>query len=189
MNFRITNLLPFFDKKSFLLSLFLLLAIPCFARTKSDFEVAGDITQILLPISAATYSLCLKDYEGIKQFSYAFSSSLATTYALKYSVNRTRPDGTDYSFPSGHTTAAFSAASFIHFRYGWGKAIPAYVLASYVGYSRVRADRHYQSDVYAGAIIATGFSYLYTTHYAPKDLQIVPLVGKNFQGVSLTYRF
>ncbi len=180
---------PFLSKKALVALIFFAFATTSFARTKSDFEVTGDVLQILLPVSVATTNIYLKDYQGLKQFTYAFGSSLATTYLLKYSINRKRPDGTDYSFPSGHTNAAFSAASFIQFRYGWKKAIPAYILASYVGYSRVRAERHYQSDVYAGALIGICFSYLYATPYKPKNLLVSPILQKNYLSVSLTYRY
>ena len=166
-------------KKAALLLIFILFTSTGFARTKSDFEVAGDILQILLPISTATTNLYLQDYEGLKQFSYAFGSTLSTTYILKYTINRERPDGTDHSFPSGHTSASFSAASFIHFRYGWKKAIPSYLVASYVGYSRVRAERHYQSDVYAGAAISVLFSYLFAKSYTPEDVILTPMSKKS----------
>lgn len=40
----------------------------------------------------------------------SFAIDAAFTYGLKYTVKSTRPDGTDnHSFPSGHTSFAFSA--------------------------------------------------------------------------------
>ena len=45
------------------------------------------------------------------------------------------------------------AATFIQQRYGWQYGLPAYVAASYVGYTRVASDQHYLEDVLAGAAI------------------------------------
>jgi hypothetical protein len=76
-----------------------------------------------------------------------------TTGALKYSVNETRPNGGAHSFPSGHTSAAFTGAEFIRKEYGWGWGAPAYFAAGFVAWSRVEADKHYTHDVLAGAAI------------------------------------
>ncbi len=87
----------------------------------------------------------------------------ASVVSLKYITQRKRPnyrfgDKKD-SFPSGHTAASFSAASFIHFRYSFKEAIVPYMLAGFVGYSRVKAKKHHVSDVVAGAILSTGINY------------------------------
>ena len=83
----------------------------------------------------------------------AFGRSLVLTQTLKYAVNETRPDGGSHSFPSGHTAAAFTGAEFIRKEYGWWWGIPAYAMATYVGWSRVDAREHYAHDVLAGAAI------------------------------------
>ncbi len=177
-------------KKIILLLMLILFSTFSFGLNTKDYENAGDIIQIALPISAATGSILYGDYEGLKQFAYSFSSTLATTYALKYSISRERPDGADdHSFPSGHTSASFSAASYIQMRYNWYLGAPAYLLASFVGYSRVRADRHYQSDVYAGAAIATAFSYLFTTKFSKKNFSITPTVSYETWGLRIAYKF
>ena len=93
----------------------------------------------------------------------SFGATLLTTHALKATVREKRPDSdARNSFPSGHTAAAFSGASFIQRRYGWAPGAPAYLLAGYVGYTRVRADAHYPRDVLAGAALATAFTYCLT---------------------------
>lgn len=58
----------------------------------------------------------------------------------------------DYSFPSGHTGAAFAAASALFFRknHWW---IPAGLLAAMIGFSRLYLYVHYPSDVLAGAML------------------------------------
>lgn len=76
------------------------------------------------------------------------------TGALKYSVGRQRPDGSDQlSFPSGHTSAAFTLATVADRHCGWKVGVPAYLLASGIGLSRVEKNRHYLSDVLAGATL------------------------------------
>lgn len=73
--------------------------------------------------------------------------------AVKLGVNRTRPNGGAYSFPSGHTAAAFAVAPVLAHRFGRLAAIPAYVLAVGTGLGRVEDRKHYLSDVLAGAAI------------------------------------
>lgn len=81
-------------------------------------------------------------------------------HGLKRAVDRERPDGGGLSFPSGHTSGAFSGASYLHYRYGWEYGLPAYLTAAAVGYSRVVADKHYWTDVLAGAAIANLSAFL-----------------------------
>ena len=93
-----------------------------------------------------------------RAMTYDFAQALVVTEAytgiLKYSVQRTRPDGTDnLSFPSGHTSAAFTLATVAEHHYGWKIGVPAYLLASGIGYSRMEKDKHYLSDVLAGATL------------------------------------
>lgn len=88
------------------------------------------------------------------------------TESLKEITGRERPNKNDgpfaftpfsgsASFPSGHTTAAFSLAATIseHFGNDLRVAIPAYALATGVGLARTRADRHFATDVFLGAAI------------------------------------
>jgi membrane-associated phospholipid phosphatase len=77
----------------------------------------------------------------------------ATTQAIKFTAQRTRPDGTRLSFPSGHTSSAFATATVLNSEFGWKVGIPAYVMAAWVGASRMERQRHYLSDVIAGATI------------------------------------
>ncbi len=79
--------------------------------------------------------------------------SQLVTQGIKFSVNRTRPDGTQYSFPSGHTATSFATATVLQRHYGWKAGIPAYAMATYVAASRVHEKRHFLSDVTMGAAI------------------------------------
>jgi membrane-associated phospholipid phosphatase len=75
------------------------------------------------------------------------------TGAVKFSVGRTRPDGTQYSFPSGHASTTFATATVLQRNLGWKVGIPAYGLAGYVAASRIQSKRHFLSDVTFGAAI------------------------------------
>lgn len=99
--------------------------------------------------------------------------ALGLTTGLKYAVNRTRPfaDYPDdivrrdevgpYSFPSGHSTAAFATATAMSLSYKkWYVTVPSYLYAGFVGYSRMRLGVHYPSDVLGGAIIGIGAGFL-----------------------------
>ncbi len=79
-------------------------------------------------------------------------SLVAITRTMKTVINSPRPDGSDAkSFPSGHTATAFTGAEFVRMEYGWGWGICAYALATGVGVLRINNDKHWFSDVLAGA--------------------------------------
>jgi membrane-associated phospholipid phosphatase len=86
---------------------------------------------------------------------------------LKHATDIKRPDGSNYhSFPSGHTAQAFAAATFMHKELGHHSiwySVGAYTMASTVGAFRVLNDKHWISDVLAGAgigILSTNMAYL-----------------------------
>ncbi len=85
----------------------------------------------------------------------ALALSEALTMALKYTVGRTRPDGSSHSFPSAHATGAFALASVAQVHYGPWAGIPAYALATLSGLSRIDANKHFASDVATGALVGT----------------------------------
>ena len=91
---------------------------------------------------------------------------LATTRGLKPIVKERRPDGSNNeSFPSGHTATAFMAATMLHKEYGhispW-ISFGGYTVATATGVMRMMNNRHWMSDVIAGAgfgIVCTEFGY------------------------------
>lgn len=83
--------------------------------------------------------------------SLAYTGAIVT--ALKVGFDRTRPNGGPYSFPSGHSAAAFAAAPILAEELGGGAAIPAYLLASAAALGRLEDRKHYLSDVVFGAAI------------------------------------
>lgn len=109
----------------------------------------------------------------------ALTVSMQVTTALKGLFGRTRPyasggDARDFdlgggfgesdrrSFPSGHTTAAFTLASVVaeETSHRWPRAYRvvaplAYATATSVGLARMYNDKHWASDVALGAAIGT----------------------------------
>lgn len=77
----------------------------------------------------------------------------ALTQSIKLATNRERPDGGRWSFPSGHTSAAFATASVLERHLGWKVGVPAYAAAAYIGASRLQENKHFASDVLFGAAI------------------------------------
>lgn len=84
----------------------------------------------------------------------ALAATGLATLLLKASVDRTRPDDSDRnSFPSGHASTTFATATVLAELYGWRAGVPAYALATLTGASRMSTDRHWLSDVVAGAAL------------------------------------
>ncbi len=90
---------------------------------------------------------------------------------LKNAVERIRPYDlnpefpllikklSDFSFPSGHTLAAFEgAASVFLYNKKWGA--PALVLAALIAFSRLYLYVHYPSDVLTSIVLGTGFALI-----------------------------
>jgi membrane-associated phospholipid phosphatase len=125
----------------------------------------GDVLQFILPGIAVGLTIYNKDGKGAFQLTESMALTIGVTYGLKFTVNEKRPNGGNYSFPSGHTSVSFSAAEFMRKRYGWEYGVPAYLLASFVGYSRVETNQHYTKDVLAGAGIGILSSFIFTKPY------------------------
>jgi len=84
----------------------------------------------------------------------AFLVNWGATSALKAAVRRERPNQEDdKSFPSGHASNAFALAAVAERHYGWKAGVPAYAFASAVAVSRLQRNKHYLSDVMAGATL------------------------------------
>lgn len=74
---------------------------------------------------------------------------------LKYTVNEKRPDQSDdLSFPSGHTSIAFTNAALLYYEYKDSNlwyASSGFLFATATGILRIANSRHYTSDVLTGA--------------------------------------
>ena len=132
------------------------------------------IIAVGVPSSMLLVSIINHDKKLQKQ-SIVVLGSLAiatvTTQLLKQVVNRPRPYESysdiypdvyesGKSFPSGHTTIAFStAASLTLITKKWYVAVPAFAWASSVAYSRMYLGQHYPSDLMMGAAIGTASAF------------------------------
>lgn len=138
--------------------------------------VSTDVVLIAMPVATLAGVLIMQDWTGLKQGALAGVTSIGAMMLLKYTVREKRPDGSNYhSFPSGHTSCMFTNATFLQRRYGWKFGVPAYALATYVGWGRVYAKKHHWWDVVVGAALGAGASLIYTRPFAEKhELMIEP---------------
>jgi hypothetical protein len=113
--------------------------------------------------------------------------SQTITQTIKFSVNRTRPDGTSLSFPSGHTSSAFATAAVLQRHLGWKAGIPAYAAAGYVAASRIQMKRHYLSDVAFGAAIGLMAGRTVTIGRGDARFAVAPAAAPGGVGVNVTW--
>lgn len=168
-----------------------------------------DVTQYV-PM-AANYGLRLCGVKGLHGYgdltiilgtSYALMS--ATVSMMKNVTRVERPDGSAMnSFPSGHTATAFLGAELLRREY-WGVSpwigVAGYAVAAGTGFFRMYNNRHWLTDVIAGAgvgILSVQAGYwlypviartFFKRQYL-KNAFISPYVAKESKGVCLSIRF
>ncbi|MFL0353557.1 phosphatase PAP2 family protein [Xanthomarina sp. GH4-25] len=156
-------------------------------------EGTGDILQIALPVAAGLATVFKKDWEGSKQFAFSYTTSFIIAHALKKIVHKQRPEGRNLydAFPSGHTTSAFSGASFIQRRYGWKYGKWAYLLASIVGVSRMEGPDGWHDiwDVLGGAAIGIGSTYIFTKPYQNNPVELGFYSRNNHYLITAKFKF
>ena len=108
------------------------------------------------------------------------------TQGVKLSVNRTRPDGAPFSFPSGHSSSAFATATVLQRHFGWKAGIPAYAMATYVASSRLTENKHFLSDVIFGAGIGIVSGRAVTVGRASERFVIAPTLVHGGVGINVT---
>jgi membrane-associated phospholipid phosphatase len=113
--------------------------------------------------------------------------SQTITGAIKITANRTRPDGTNLSFPSGHTSATFASAMVLQHHFGWKVGIPAMGVATYVAAARIHEKRHFLSDVAFGAAIGLAAGRTVTVGHGRGRFAVAPVPAPGGAGVSFTW--
>jgi hypothetical protein len=161
--------------------------------------------------AAAAFGLKLSGVQSTHKLSdmliiYGLSNALESglIYGTKHIVKRIRPDASDHnSFPSGHTATAFAAAEFLHQEYKdrsvW-ISVAGYGMATLVGASRIYNNKHWVSDVAAGAgigILSTKIVYWTYPHlqkvFCKKERKVTSVLLPTYSdgnfGFSLTCIF
>ncbi|MEI7842963.1 MAG: phosphatase PAP2 family protein [Gallionellaceae bacterium] len=129
--------------------------------------------------------------------------SATINQTIKVATNRYRPrDNRDIynfqgytglnnnsSFPSGHTTEAFTLASVIasHYEETW-VSYTVYSVAALVGVARMYNDAHYASDVTASAFIGTLVGKSIVHHnlsLRTKKMAMLPIIAPDYAGVQV----
>lgn len=137
----------------------------------------------------------------------ASATSALLNQSLKIVTNRSRPRdnqgisnfqgytglNNNSSFPSGHTTEAFTLASVIasHYEETWVSVV-SYSTASLVGVARMYHDAHFASDVVASAFIGTYVGKAVVNHNRSlrgNKLVLLPMLGPDMSGIQLVGNF
>lgn len=139
-----------------------------------------DFTMLLPAVSVYGLNLTgVKGKHNFKDRTVIFGTAsilvLGSVFATKSITQRERPNGvSDDSFPSGHTAIAFMGAEFLYQEYKhispW-YGIVGYGVAATTGYLRMYNNKHWFSDVVAGAgfgILSTKIAYLMHTYLNKK---------------------
>lgn len=157
--------------------------------------------------SAATFIMSLSGVQGKhdlpNQAALFIKSEIliaAIVFPLKQITLENRPDSYKRnSFPSGHTTQAFMAATFLSREYGYKSvwiSVGAYTMATTVGVFRILNNRHWLSDILVGAgigILST--NVVYATHQnrwgkrSGRELTVMPLINNGATGIYLGFKW
>jgi len=104
--------------------------------------------------------------------------SSAVVFGMKYSIRRPRPNnGPKESFPSGHSSLAFTTAGNMWGMYGPAAGIPAVALGVVTAVSRMAVSMHYLSDTVMGATLGFAIGYAFTHHHhdvKPAKVTVLP---------------
>jgi hypothetical protein len=133
----------------------------------------GSTTGDLLSLGTVWGLGLISGNEKLRYHAYGLTKAAAytavLTRALKAATDRDRPNSeSEGSFPSGHTSGAFTAASYFDTAYGHRLGIPLYGLAAFIGYSRLAEGKHYFSDVVAGATLGVIVGRAMAKHHKNK---------------------
>ena len=122
----------------------------------------------------------------------AYATSVSTI--LKFTVREPRPIDSSWktSFPSGHTTSAFAFSGYVMAEHEYWLGIPALILSTFIGYSRINDNMHWLHDVTAGATIGWVYGYGISKLQQKKKeptAYIMPILDSKTAGISLYKEF
>lgn len=125
--------------------------------------------------------------EPIRFIAVSNAVNYGLTKIIKIGFNKKRPNGDIYSFPSAHTSIAFTTATVFQKWYGYKMGIPAYAMAVVTALSRLNDNKHWPSDVAFGAAlgIAVPIAFYETEKICNKNLNIF----LNSNGIHFEYWF
>ena len=143
----------------------------------------GDVIMVATPTLALGKTIYENDNAGIPYYLLNFVVVNFGTAALQVLIPEKRPVGeSTKSFPSGHASAAFSGATYVHFRYSLYEARWLYAMATFVAFSRFYGDRHHIHDLLASAGLSLLSSYFlvknknsnktYSVSYNPENKEL-----------------
>lgn len=176
---------------------------------RGDHRVTVDDYLQYVPL-ASIYGLSLLGAEAkhgyidrTLEFATAYIALGAIVNSIKYTVREPRPDGSaNNSFPSGHTATTFMGAELVRIEYGEDSpwySVGAYTAAITVGALRVYNNRHWFTDIFAGAgvgILSARIGYWmlpYTRRLMHKitgcDAFIYPSMDSQGASLGLSLRF
>ncbi len=173
----------------------------------NNYEFPIDDYLVFIP----AVEMYIADVAGVKsknhwfdQTKNIFISNLLTmgiTYGLKYATNKTRPNGSTHSFPSGHTTFAFANATVLYNEFNKTSPVLAYsgyAFAITTGTFRMINNKHWFSDVLVGAgigILVTNLVYYFEPlkNFNPfkksKNIVLIPQSNYGNYGFYFCYYF
>jgi membrane-associated phospholipid phosphatase len=168
---------------------------PLGRRAADAGAVVGQPLYLLPALGAVYFAGWAADADPTQEFGLLGFEALALaglqTQVLKLGVRRVRPDSTDLdAFPSGHASASFALAAAAASRWGWKVGVPACLAAGFVGYTRMESNRHYLSDVLAGAGlgIASGRAvYKFRRKAHPERYAFAPFFSPGGGGVRVFF--
>lgn len=119
----------------------------------------------------------------------ASTYSSGVTTVLKYTVREPRPIDHNWrnSFPSGHTTTAFAFCGYVMAEHEYLIGVPALLLSTFVGYSRINDNMHWLHDVTAGATIGWvyGWGISRLQQKNNDSVYVVPIYDNQTVGLAL----
>lgn len=175
-------------------------------RTQKVADIANLFgREAIIPLVAGSYFMgAVMDNGKLKQIGLiAIPVALATqltTEIFKKTFKRTRPNGTDspydffedgYSFFSGHTSGAFSLATVIAEVYKDHPVVPylAYGVATLTAYARMHDQKHWATDVLAGAVAGHLITKIMMRTFENSEsggFVVTPMIGAQY-GFNITW--